>query len=97
MPNLERLYQDHKDQGFIVFGPSEEDVDLQRKYIQHVVVSYPLLTARGQVPKFYRDIARYPAIFLADRKGQLQPAPGPDQAFDRLEAAVAALLRRGTF
>jgi thiol-disulfide isomerase/thioredoxin len=97
MPKLERLYQDYKDQGFIVFGLSDEDVNLQRKYVQQVAVSYPLLTIRGQVPALYRDVARYPAIFLVDRQGRLQPAPGPDQPFDRLEAAVAALLRRGTF
>ena len=97
MPKLERLYQLHKDQGFIVFGLTDEDVNLQRKYIQQVAVSYPLLTVRGQVPAFYRDIARYPTVFLIDRRGQLQPAPGPDEPFDRLEAAVVSLLRRNTF
>jgi thiol-disulfide isomerase/thioredoxin len=96
MPKLERLYQERRDQGFIVFGLSDEDLDLQRKYVQEVPVSYPLLTLNGQVPKFYRDIARYPAIFLIDRRGQLQPAPGPDQPFDKLEAAVIALLNRGS-
>lgn len=96
MPKLERLYQEHKDQGLMVFGLSHEDLDLQRKYVQEVPVSYPLLTLRGQVPKFYRDIARYPAIFLIDRRGQLQPAPGPDQPFDKLEAAVIALLNRSS-
>jgi thiol-disulfide isomerase/thioredoxin len=95
MPKLEQLYQQRRDQGFIVFGLSCEDLDLQRKFVQEVPVSYPLLTLRGQVPKLYRDIARYPAIFLIDRRGQLHPAPGPDQPFEKLEAAVVALLKRG--
>jgi peroxiredoxin len=64
---LESLYQQHRDQGLAVFGLSDENLDLQRKYVQQVHVTYPLLTLRGQVPKFYRDIARYPAIFLIDR------------------------------
>lgn len=97
MPKLEQLYQQRKNQGFIVFGLSDEDISLQRKYVQQVPVSYPLLTVAGQVPKFYRDIARYPAIFLIDRQGRLQPAPGPDQSFDRLEATVVELLNRGPF
>jgi cytochrome c biogenesis protein CcmG, thiol:disulfide interchange protein DsbE len=97
MPKLEQLYQQRKDQGFIVFGLSDEDVNLQRKYVQQVPVSYPLLTVGGRVPKFYRDIARFPAIFLIDRQGRLQPAPGPDQPFDRLEATVVELLNRSTF
>jgi len=96
MPKLERLYQERRDQGLVVFGLSDEDLDLQRKYVQEVHVTYPLLTLRGQVPKLYRDISRYPAIFLIDRRGQLQPAPSPDQPFDKLEAAVIALLNRGS-
>jgi thiol-disulfide isomerase/thioredoxin len=92
MPKLDRLYREKKDQGFIVFGLSDEEVDLQGKYVKEVPVSYPLLTLRGEVPNLYRDIARYPAIFLIDRLGRLQPAPSPDQPFEKVEAAVDALL-----
>jgi thiol-disulfide isomerase/thioredoxin len=77
MPRLDRLYQERKDQGLIVFGLSDEDVNVQRKYVDQVPVSYP-------------------AIFLIDRRGRLQRAPGPDQPFEKLEAAVAALLNGGS-
>jgi peroxiredoxin len=93
MPRLDRLYRERKDQGLIVFGLSDEPVDLQRKFLEQLPVSYPLLTLNGEVPRFYRDIVRYPAIFLIDRRGQLQPAPGPDQPFEKVEAAVADLLK----
>jgi thiol-disulfide isomerase/thioredoxin len=96
MPKLDQLYQQRKHQGFIVFGVSDEEVDVQRKYVEQVPVTYPLLTLRGEVPNIYRDIARYPAIFLIDRQGRLQPAPGPDQPFERVEGAVDALLSRGS-
>jgi peroxiredoxin len=96
MPKLDRLYQQRKNQGFIVFGLSDESVDQQRKFVEQVPVSYPLLTLTGEVPNLYRDIARYPAIFLIDRQGRLQPAPGPDQPFEKVEAAVAALLNGGS-
>jgi peroxiredoxin len=92
MPKLDRLYRDRQQQGFIVFGLSDEDVDVQRKFLQHVSVTYPLLTLNGKVPNIYQDIARYPAIFLIDRRGRLQPAPRPDQPFEKVEAAVDALL-----
>ena len=97
MPMLDRLYRDRTNQGFIVFGLSGEDVDVQRKYLEQVPVSYPLLTLSGEVPNLYRDIARYPAIFLIDRRGRLQPAPGPDQPFEKVEAAVDALLNSGSY
>jgi thiol-disulfide isomerase/thioredoxin len=83
MPKLDRLYWERKDKGLVVFGLSDEDVSVQQKYIQQVPVSYPLLTQKGKVPKLYRDIARYPAIFLIDRSGRLQPAPSPDQPFEK--------------
>jgi thiol-disulfide isomerase/thioredoxin len=92
MPKLDRLYRERKDKGLVVFGLSDEDVSVQQKYLQQVPVSYPLLTQKGTVPSLYRDIARYPAIFLIDTRGRLQPAPGPDQPFEKLEAAVDALL-----
>jgi thiol-disulfide isomerase/thioredoxin len=96
MPELDRLYAERKDEGFIVFGFSTEDVNLQRSFVEEVVpVRYPLLTTNGVVPSIYRDIERYPAIFLIDRKGMLQPAPGPDEPFDKLRAAVDALLASG--
>jgi hypothetical protein len=44
------------------------------------------------VPSFYRDIARYPAIFLVDRQGHLQTAPGPDEPFSKIEITVDTLL-----
>ena len=95
MPKLDRLYRDRQQEGFIVFGLSDEDVDVQRKFLQRVPVTYPLLTLNGKVPDIYQDIARYPAIFLIDRRGRLQPAPGPDQPFEKVEAAVDALLKNG--
>jgi thiol-disulfide isomerase/thioredoxin len=94
MPKLDELYRGRKDQGLVVFGISNEDVALQRRFVQIVPVTYPLLTLSGEVPAFYRDIVRYPAIFLIDRQGRLQPAPGPDQPFEKLQAAVDLLLNR---
>lgn len=95
MPKLDRLYRDRKNQGFMVFGISDESVSVQRKFLHEVPVTYPLLTLSGKVPSLYRDIARYPAVFLIDRQGRLQPAPAPGQPFDKLTFAVASLLNSG--
>jgi thiol-disulfide isomerase/thioredoxin len=92
MPRLDRLDRERKDQGFVVFGLSDEDVDVQRKYLEQVPVTYPLLTVSAGVPSLYREIVRYPALFLIDRQGRLQPAPGPDQPFEKTEVAVGVLL-----
>jgi thiol-disulfide isomerase/thioredoxin len=94
MPALDELYKKRKDQGLIVFGISTEDMDLQRKFVkEHVPVSYPLLTLNGSVPSLYQDIQRWPALFLIDRKGRLQPVPQAGEPFEKVEAVVDALLK----
>jgi thiol-disulfide isomerase/thioredoxin len=92
MPKLDQLYKDRRSRGLMVFGISSEDPDVQRKYAQAIGVSYPLLIVGPGVPSVYQDIARYPAMFLIDRQGRLQPAPNPDEPFEKVTAAVDVLL-----
>ncbi|HMI50358.1 MAG TPA: redoxin domain-containing protein [Candidatus Saccharimonadales bacterium] len=96
MPKLDQLYRSRKNRGLVVFGLSGEDAATQKKFLTQVPVTYPLLTMSGEIPHFYRDIARYPANFLVDRLGRLQPAPDPNQPFAKVEAAVDALLDGGS-
>lgn len=96
MPNLDRLYRERKQRGFIIYGISDEDVATQQKFLQQVPVSYPLLTLHGNVPNIYRDIARYPALFLIDRQGNLQPAPASALSFEQIQSAVDTLLNSGS-
>jgi len=97
MPLLDQLYESRKDRGFIVFGFSNEDVDLQKQFVrEQLSVDYPLLTIDGEVPSLYRDVQRWPAFFLIDRKGRLQPAPQSGEPFEKMEAAVDALLGAGS-
>jgi peroxiredoxin len=93
MPKLDRLYLARKDKGLVVFGLSDEDVSVQRKYLEKVPVSYPLLTQKGKCPTF-TAILHVTLIFLIDRSGRLQPAPGPDQPFEKLQVAVDTLLNK---
>ena len=94
MPKLDHLYRERQQQGLVVFGLSAEDADTQQKYVQQVPVSYPLLTLQGNVPDFYRDVVRLPSFILIDRAGRLQVAPAGDQPFEKVQAAVDALLAR---
>ena len=92
MPKLDQLYKDRKNRGLMVYGISSEAPETQRKYSETIGVSYPLLIVGQGVPTLYQDIARYPAMFLIDRKGRLQPAPGADEPFEKVTAVVDALL-----
>ena len=95
MPRLDKLYQSLKERGFVVLGISDETIEKQQAFLSQVPVTYPLLTLTPGVPAFYREIAKYPAIFLIDREGRLQPAPSQSQGFEKLEEAVQTLLHEG--
>jgi cytochrome c biogenesis protein CcmG, thiol:disulfide interchange protein DsbE len=97
MPKLDELYKTRKSRGLMVFGISNEDAGSQRDFLNEIPVSYPLLTVDGQVPSLYRDISRYPGMFLIDRQGRLQRAPGPEEPFEKLEAVVDKLLSEEEF
>lgn len=95
MPKLDQLYRERKDKGLMVFGISDEDVRTQQKFVHQIPVTYPLLTLNGEVPNLYRNVVQYPAIFLIDRKGQLQPAPAAGQPFEKTQSVVNSLLDEG--
>jgi cytochrome c biogenesis protein CcmG/thiol:disulfide interchange protein DsbE len=95
MPQLDKLYQSRKARGFIVLGMSEETIAKQQAFVSQVPVTYPLLTITPGVPAFYREIAKYPALFLIDRQGRLHPSPNESQGFGNVEEAVDSLLNDG--
>ncbi len=90
MPKLDHLYQEHKKQGLVIFGLSDEDRATQRKGLAKVPVTYPLLTYDGQIPGLYRYVAAYPTTFVIDRRGILQPAS--KLRFDDLDKTDVSLL-----
>jgi cytochrome c biogenesis protein CcmG, thiol:disulfide interchange protein DsbE len=91
MPRLEHVYQEHKNQGLIVFGLSDEDPATQRKVLAKVPVTYPLLTSDGQIPGLYRRVA-IPTTFVIDRRGILQFAIKGDETLEKLDNTVVSLL-----
>lgn len=93
MPALDKLYQSRKASGLVVVGLSDESAETQRAFLSQVPVTYPLLTVTAGVPAFYRDIGKYPATFLIDRKGMLRSAPNQSAKFGKLEEAVDGLLK----
>ena len=92
MPKLDHLYQEHKKQGLVVFGLSDEDSATQRKGVARVPVTYPLLTSDGQIPGLYRHVAGYPTTFVIDRQGILQPAIIGNPTLEKLDNTVVPLL-----
>ncbi len=94
MPDLEQLYKDKAEEGLVVLGLSMEEPETQRSFSEEIGVSYPLLTANGEIPDIFSTVARYPSNFLIDRKGELRRAPSTDEPFENLVRAVDELLKQ---
>ena len=99
MPELDRLAEERRDEGLVVFGISTEEEAIQQGFQSDVLsVDYPLLLPGvlpdGVMPDIFTQTARYPANFLVDREGLLHPAPSTDQPFQVLEAEVDRVLAR---
>ena len=95
MPQLDNLYRSRKSDGLVVLGISDEAIAQQRAYLNQVPITYPLLITTPGVPVFYRDIAKYPTIFLIDRKGNLKSAPDQSSGIPEGGGSCGALLSRG--
>jgi peroxiredoxin len=92
MPELDRLYREHKNEGLVVFGLSDEDAATQKKCLDKIPVTYPLLTYKGEIPPLYRQVMTYPTTFLIDRNGQLQGGSEGEDSFAQLQTATLTLL-----
>jgi thiol-disulfide isomerase/thioredoxin len=70
MPALERLYQQYRDRGFIIYAVNVgQTAALAGSYVKKVNITYPvLLDTDGKTAKEY-DVRGLPRTFFLDRKG----------------------------
>lgn len=71
MPDLNALYQEFKDRGFLVLAISDEDVDKVRPYIAEYRYTYPILLDPGRKVNEAFNIEGIPKSFVFDREGKL--------------------------
>jgi len=71
MPDLDALYQQFKDQGFVVLAISDEDVAKVQPYIEQYHYTYPILLDPGRKVHQAYNIEGIPKSFVYDREGKL--------------------------
>ena len=71
MPDLDALYKQYKDQGFVVLAISDEEADKVRPYIDEFHFSYPILLDPGRRVNEAYNIEGIPKSFVYDREGKL--------------------------
>lgn len=71
MPDLERLYERFKDQGFVILAISDEDVTKVKPFVAKRNVAYPVLLDPGRKVNELFQINGIPKSFVYDRSGRL--------------------------
>jgi peroxiredoxin len=71
MPDLEKLYQQFKDQGLVILAISDEDAGKVRPFIAQQMVTYPILLDPGRKVNELFQIEGIPKTFVYDRNGKL--------------------------
>jgi len=71
MPDLETLYQQHKDEGFVVLAISDEDITKVQPFIADHKYSYPVLLDPGRKINTLYQVDGIPKSFIYGRNGKL--------------------------
>ena len=101
MPHLQRMYQRHKDKGFVLLAISmdgPETVASVAPYVRRMGLSFPvLLDEETQVTNIYNPQRTAPLTVLIDREGRVRrvhPGYKPGDEVE-LEREVVSLLNGG--
>jgi len=71
MPDLEKLYEELKGQGFVILAISDEEADKVNPFVAEQKVTYPILLDPGRKVNELFQIEGIPKSFVYDRDGKL--------------------------
>jgi peroxiredoxin len=71
MPDLDMLYQQFKDQGFLILAISDEDISKVQPFIAQQHTTYPILLDPGRKVHELFQISGIPKSFVYNRDGKL--------------------------
>jgi peroxiredoxin len=71
MPDLEKLYQELKDKGFVILAISDEEADKVKPFAAERNVTYPILLDPGRKVNELFQVEGIPKSFVYDRDGKL--------------------------
>jgi thiol-disulfide isomerase/thioredoxin len=95
LPDLMRLHDAHKSQGFTVVGMAmdAEGASVVRPFARQNKMPYPIMITEGELPSGY-PVPGFPTAFLIDREGRVVRRYIGPKGYDELERDLAELLPR---
>ncbi len=95
MPGFQRVYEDYRDQGFVVLGLSRDEgtPDLVRAFLRQKGITYPVAMEAGSGIEGFGMVRTLPASFLIGRDGKVRYRVTGIYAEPALRLAVQRLLQ----
>ena len=74
MPGFQRVYDDRRDDGFVVIGISTDrgGVGVVRDFVEERGLTFPIALAAGSVTQDFGGVRALPTSFLIDREGRIR-------------------------
>src|SRR5690606_16817501 len=97
MPGFQRVYEDRRDEGFVVLGISTDRAGegVVRDFLAERGLTFPVAMATGQVVQDFGGVQALPTSFLIDREGRIRQEVKGFFAEPALRMAVGHLLEEG--
>ncbi len=94
MPGFQRVYEDYREQGFVVLGLSRDEgsPDLVRAFLRQKGITYPVAMEAGSGIEGFGRVTTLPASFLIGRDGTVRHRVTGIYAEPTLRMAVQRLL-----
>lgn len=96
IPTIEKLYEEHKDKGFQVFGINPFDmyrIDRMPKFLENNPIKYPICMTEVEISKLY-NVRVYPTFYIIDKAGKVHASfvgYGPETE-EKLTKAIQEVL-----
>lgn len=74
MPGFQQVYEEHRDDGFVVLGLSTDarGEDHVRQFLAEGGYTYPVAMARGSIGRDFGGSSMLPTSYLIDRQGRVR-------------------------
>jgi peroxiredoxin len=93
MPDLNKIYQENKDKGFVTLGIAlSSDLTQIRFLVKQLGLTYPVLFGTDKVSKDYGNVEVVPTTVIIDKQGKIVNAILGTRKKEEFDKMVKALL-----
>jgi peroxiredoxin len=93
MPDLNKIYQENKDKGFVILGIALSSDPIQIRFlVKQLGLTYPVLSGTDKVGEDYGNVVVVPTTVLIDKQGNIVQRIEGTRKKEEFERMINALL-----